>query len=233
MSEMRLRASGGLLDAATSWQEAGLTVVYAGWDGKVQGLLGLGERLRPEASQALSDLREMGIETSVLTGDPSGGRYSERLSVPVYADLSPEDKLRRLEAGSAAMVGDGINDGPALAAATVGIAVNGGADVAQSAADVVLLREDLSAIPWLFGLTRAVQRKVRQNLGWAVSYNAVGITLAMAGLLQPVLAALAMVFSSLLVTYNALRLRHHPGLEAGPDLQQSAGAPAPAFEVTL
>ena len=206
-----------LAKVATEWQRQGLCVVYAGWEGRVVGLLGLGEAARPEAAEAVSRLRAMGLEIAVLTGDDAaaGRRWEERLQVPVYAELQPEEKMALLEETPTpvAMVGDGINDGPALAAATVGIAVSQGTDVARAAADVILLGNDLRAVPWVIALARSAMRKVRQNLAWAFVYNLIGLGLAVTGHLQPVLAAAAMVASSLIVTSNALRLRHFPALK--------------------
>jgi Cu+-exporting ATPase len=127
------------------------------------------------------------------------------LGIPVQAALTPDEKMNQL-AENAAMVGDGINDGPALAAATVGLAMNHGTDVARTAADIVLMRDDLRVIPWLVDLSRESMRRVRQNLGWAVIYNLIGVALAMAGLLQPVFSAFAMVASSIFVTSNAMKM---------------------------
>jgi copper-transporting P-type ATPase V len=198
-----------LLPAVTAWQERGLIVLYAGWEGRVRGLLGLGETIRPEAETVVRQLREMGHEVAVLTGDDvaAGRRWERRLGVPVHAQLLPEEKVEKLRQveGEVAMVGDGINDGPALAAATVGIALRHGTDVARAAADAVLVRDHLAAVPWLLTLGRQAKRRVRQNLAWAFAYNIIGIGFAASGHLQPILAAAAMVASSLIVTGNARR----------------------------
>ncbi len=212
MSEAGLALGDTLAQRAASWQADGLTVVYAGWDGRVRGILGLGEQVRPEAATALRQLQAMGIGVTVLTGDDAaaGRRWQQALGVPVLAEQRPEDKLARLRAAGdgVLMVGDGINDGPALAAATVGIGMVAGADVAQSAAEVILLNDDLRTIPWLIGLARQALGKVRQNLIWAFIYNLVGLALAVTGHLQPSIAALLMVANSALVTWNGLRLRN-------------------------
>lgn len=214
MAEQKLHLPKSLQQQAHEFRAAGMLVVFAGWERQVRGLLALGETARAEASEALRRLRESGLEAAILTGDEAhaGHRWREALGIPVYTRLTPEEKMSRLQEVSAevAMVGDGINDGPALAAASVGLAMNHGTDVARTAADVVLMREDLRLIPWLIELSRAAMRRVRENLGWAFIYNLIGVGLAMAGLLQPVLAALAMVISSLLVTANAMRLRRFP-----------------------
>jgi len=213
LEDQGLALSPRLAALAQEWQERGLSLVFAGWDGRITGLLGLGETVRPEARDALARLRELGLAVTVLTGDSqaAGRRYQELLGVPVLAEQRPEEKLAWLAAAGedAVMVGDGINDGPALAQAGVGVAVHQGTDVAQSAADVVLLREDLRALPWLVELSRAAMTKVRQNLAWAFVYNALGLALAVSGRLQPSIAALLMVLSSLVVTVNALGLGRH------------------------
>ncbi len=211
MEEAGLELPPALESQAGQWQEQGLTVIYAGGQGEVLGLLGLGETIRPEARATLEQLRLMGVEVAILTGDDAaaGARWRELLGVQVYAEQTPEDKLNQLtNTGSdVAMVGDGINDGPALAAAAVGIAISDGADVARAAADAVLINNDLRMIPWLFALSQTTMRKVRQNLAWAFVYNIIGLGLAVSGLLQPAVAALLMVLSNAVVTTNALRLR--------------------------
>ena len=199
------------------WQADGMTVVYAGWDGVVRGLIALGEDERQDVLPAIAELKAMDLGVTVLTGDhaSAGERWAAHLDVPVVAALRPEDKIAQLEdlSGPVAMVGDGINDGPALASASVGVALSDGTDVARAAADAVLLSEDLRTVPWIIGLGQATMRRVRQNLAWAAFYNVIGLGLAATGLLSPILSALAMVLSSAIVTTNALRLRKHPLLE--------------------
>lgn len=211
MSAEGLEMPQNISEQAEAWKEAGLVVVYAGWEGKVRGLIGLGESIRKEAQEVVSQLQSRGLELGVLTGDETraGERWQKTLGIPVQAALTPDEKMKRLSQ-NAAMVGDGINDGPALAAATVGLAMNHGTDVARTAADIVLMRDDLTVIPWLIDLSRESMKRVRQNLGWAVIYNLFGVALAMAGLLQPVFSALAMVASSIFVTSNAMKMNKFP-----------------------
>ncbi|GJQ36373.1 MAG: copper-exporting P-type ATPase A [Anaerolineaceae bacterium] len=214
---------------AEAWREAGLVIVYAGWDGQVVGVVGLGETIRAEAKEVMTQLQSRGLELGVLTGDESsaGERWQRTLGVPVQAALMPDEKMRRLSQ-NAAMVGDGINDGPALAAATVGLAMNHGTDVARTAADIVLMRDDLKMVPWLIDLSRESMKRVRQNLGWAVVYNLVGVALAMAGLLQPVFSAFAMVASSIFVTSNAMKMNNYPLLDGNdPNLDQGGARKKP------
>ncbi len=211
MSSESLSISDEILHQSEAWKSAGLVVVYAGWDGQVRGIIGLGETVRAEAKEVVSDLSARGLTPAVLTGDESsaGQRWEKLLGIPVHAALTPDEKMNHL-AENAAMVGDGINDGPALAAATVGLAMNHGADVARTAADILLMRDDLKVIPWLFDLSREAMKRVKQNLGWAFVYNIIGVGLAMAGLLQPVFAAFAMVASSIFVTTNAMKMNKFP-----------------------
>ena len=214
MSAEGLNMSAEISQQAEAWKEAGHIVVYAGWDGQVMGILALGEKIRAEAKEAVGQLQSRELELGVLTGDEAsaGERWQKALGIPVNAALSPDEKMKRLMENSA-MVGDGINDGPALAAATVGLAMNHGTDVARTAADIVLVRDDLRVIPWLVDLSRESMKRVRQNLGWAVIYNLIGVGLAMTGLLQPVFSAFAMVASSIFVTTNAMKMNQFPLLE--------------------
>ena len=235
IDEKNLSVSKQLAEQVNRAEEAGDMTVYMGWAGRVRGVFVIAERLRPEAKAVLDDLQTLGLAPGVLTGDSkaAGARWEKRLGVPVYAALSPEDKLAILGAAEGAvMVGDGINDGPALAAAAVGIALQGGTDLAQSAAEITLVDDDLAAIPWLYRLGMATRRRLRQNLAWSIAYNLIGVGLAAAGLLQPVLAALAMVLSSLLVTRNALRLRKFDGWKHRPELSaDGTETPASLYDV--
>ncbi|MCB0104049.1 MAG: cation-translocating P-type ATPase [Anaerolineales bacterium] len=214
VSAKGLSMSTDISQQVEAWKEAGHIVVYAGWDGQVMGILALGETIRAEAKETVLQLQSRGLELGVLTGDEAsaGARWQKMLGIPVSAALSPDEKMRRLSENSA-MVGDGINDGPALAAATIGLAMNHGTDVARSAADIVLVRDDLRVIPWLVDLSRESMKRVKQNLGWAVIYNLLGVGLAMAGLLQPVFSAFAMVASSIFVTTNAMKMNKFPLLD--------------------
>lgn len=193
-------------------EQAGVTVVHVGWDGLVQGLLGLAETVRPTAAAALADMQKRQVSVQVLTGDSAaaGGALGERLNVEVQSELLPHDKVKLIEqaeaGGPTAMVGDGLNDAPALARASVGIALGCGADVTREAADVSLLGTDLAQITWTLALARRVYRTIGWNLAQAFAYNVIGIGLAMAGYMHPVLAAAAMVVSSLIVVSNSLRI---------------------------
>lgn len=188
--------------------------VFVAWQGRVRGVLLLVEEVRKEAAAALAACRQLGIEAQLLTGDNAvrAQAISQELNISAQGEQLPDDKIKAVEAfsnkGGVAMVGDGLNDAPALAAATVGVALGCGADVSRDAAGVCLLADDLRDFPWAVGLARATDRIVKQNLFWAFSYNCVGIALAATGHLNPIWAALAMAVSSLLVVTNSLRLSH-------------------------
>lgn len=186
----------------------------------VLGLVAFGDALKPGAITAIARLREAGIRTVMLTGDNAGAaaRVAGVLGLDeVQAEVLPEDKAARVTAlradGQAvvAMVGDGINDAPALAAADVGIAMSTGTDVAMHAAGITLMRGDPALVADALAVSHRTVLKIRQNLFWAFIYNVIGIPLAVAGLLNPVVAGAAMAFSSVSVVSNALLLRRwHP-----------------------
>lgn len=199
--------------SAARLMEEGLSLSCMGSPDGVEALFGFSETLRPEAAGALESLRRAGYDVRLLTGDHvrRGEAIARALGVPVYAGLLPADKtehVRSLRAGgvAVAMVGDGLNDAPALAAADVGIAMGCGADLTREHADVCLIGSDLSQLPDLFRLARRTVRTIHVNLFWACAYNAVGVGLALTGRLNPALAAAAMVLSSLFVVANSLRL---------------------------
>jgi heavy metal translocating P-type ATPase len=217
MADNQLRSSAPLHHSLDEMHRAAQPVACIGWDGQVRGVFSFDETVRPEAAAVLASLQRSGLAVSVLTGDHAarGKRLAESLNVPVLAEQLPADKVRHLEqtrrtTGPVAMIGDGLNDAPALAAADVGIALGCGADLTRESAAICLLGDDLAAVPWLVQLARRTVGTIKTNLFWAFAYNVVGIGLAMTGRLNPIFAAAAMVASSLLVTANSLRLRNIP-----------------------
>lgn len=223
--EMGWELAPALAERATRLEAAGDSVAFIGWSGAARGVAGFADEIRQEAAGALARLHAQGCVTAILSGDRPlvVERVAQSLGVASWQGaLSPRGKLAALGElkhahGTVAMVGDGLNDGPVLAGATVGIALGSGTELARTSADIVTAGADLAAIPWLVGLARGAARTTRANLAWAFSYNAIGLALASAGLLQPVIAAALMAASSLLVVANALRLTHGPlALGAAP-----------------
>lgn len=221
MTEYRLSSAPSLESLLTDQQLSMRPVTCIGWDGHVRGVFSFEETLRPDAAMVLSSLKHAGLDVAVLTGDraPRGRELANTLGVRVLTEQLPVDKVRQLEQtrrniGPVAMVGDGLNDAPALAAADVGIALGCGADLTRSTASVCLLGNDLAAIPWLVHLARRTVGTIKTNLFWAFAYNVVGIAFAMTGRLSPIFAAAAMVASSLLITANSLRLCNVRELDA-------------------
>jgi heavy metal translocating P-type ATPase len=214
MMEQRGIACRGTLERTMSQMfDRGTPFSLVAWRGAVRGLFAFEERLRPEVSSALARLQRRGLHVEVFTGDHAARaeRIARELGIPVTGELLPEEKLHairrgREQFGAVAMVGDGINDAPALAAADVGIAMACGADVSRDSADVCLLGNDLERIDWAIGLAKRTVKVIRQNLFWAFVYNIVGIALACQGLLNPIWTAVAMVMSGTLVVANSLRL---------------------------
>jgi Cu+-exporting ATPase len=194
--------------------------------GQVLALLAFEDALKPGAAGAVSALRGMGLQVALLSGDnqPAAEAAARAVGIEtVAAEVLPQDKLERIEAwrrdGSRiAMVGDGVNDAPALAAADLGIAMGTGTDVAMAAAGITLMRGDPALVPAALDITRKTYRKLKENLSWAFAYNLVGIPLAASGLLSPPLAGAAMAMSSVSVLANALLLARWraPGTAAGP-----------------
>jgi P-type Cu2+ transporter len=199
---------------STSAVDNGCSAVAIAIDGRLAGEVVLDDPLRPEALAAVLALRQMGVSCHMLSGDRRDvvARVAESIGCTDFAgDLSPTDKplgvrALRTAAGLVAMVGDGVNDAPALGAADAGIAFGPAADLAKESADVIILREDLLEIPRLLQLSRRTLRIVRQNLVWAFAYNAAAVVIAAYGLLRPVVAAAAMVLSSVCVVHNSMRL---------------------------
>ncbi|NKE71630.1 heavy metal translocating P-type ATPase [Candidatus Manganitrophus noduliformans] len=194
---------------------AGKSLVFCGWEGRVHGAFVFGDRLRTEASEAVSLLQQEGLSLHLLSGDqkPASEEIGKHLpGCAIHAERLPHEKCEEIgrvkkRGAAVAMVGDGINDAAALAEADIGVAIGSGSDVAKETADVSLVRTDLRKIAWLVRFTRRASRTIKQNLFWAFFYNIIGVGLAMTGLLQPIFAALAMIVSSLLVIWNSLRLR--------------------------
>jgi Cu+-exporting ATPase len=198
-----------------SWAHEGQTVVLVGWDGRLRGAFAVADTIKPSAQAAVTELRRLGLRPVLLTGDNEATARAVATAVGIddaIAGVLPADKaaaIKDLQARGhrVAMVGDGMNDGPALAAADLGMAIGAGTDVAISAADVILLRQDLTVVPDAIALARAALKTIRRNLAWAFGYNFAAVPLAAAGFLNPLIAAAAMTMSSVLVVANSLRLR--------------------------
>ena len=216
-SERLLREAGAelpseLVDQLAAADAGAATLCYFGWGPQVRGAFVFDEQLRRTAATAIAELQALAVAPTVLTGDraPRGAQLAEQLHVPVRAELLPEDKVACLDelraAGPVAMVGDGLNDAPALAAADVGVALGCGAELSRDAAGVCLLADDLQRAPWAIALARRTVSTIRVNLFWAFAYNTAGVALAATGKLNPIWAALAMAASSLIVIGNSLRL---------------------------
>ncbi len=228
MDESHLVAEGVLRDALDQAESAGQSLACVGWDGRVRGVFVAQERLRDQVAETLRWFRDDGFKVELATGDhhARGAAIARLLDVPVHSELLPEEKMLAVEtaqakSGPVMMVGDGLNDAPALAAADVGIALGCGADVSRSSAAVCLVSSDLARLPFLIELARQTVRTMRWNIFWAVVYNAAGMAMAAAGWLNPILAALAMTVSSLLVVSGSLRLAQFGVDDAFGSLNQS------------
>ena len=209
-------------DKANHFAEQGKTPLYIGYNDAVQGLIVVADTVKESSARAIQTLHEMGIQVAMMTGDHE--RTAQAIAAEVgidrvFSEVLPQDKANYVsklqeEGYIVAMVGDGINDAPALAQAQVGIAIGTGTDVAIESADAVLMKSDLMDVPAMLKLSRATIRNIKENLFWAFAYNVIGIPFAMGvlhlfggPLLNPMIAGAAMSFSSVSVVLNALRLK--------------------------
>ena len=195
--------------------ESSLSTIYIHWDGEVRGFIRLSDTLRNDAISTTSELNRRRIQTGILSGDAQaivdeiGNRINARCRKGGLLPGQKVDEVKRLsaEGRSVLMVGDGINDAPALAAAKVGVALGSATDLAKESADVTMVGTQLARIPWLLDLGKKTYRVIQWNLFWAFIYNIVGIILAVFGILDPIVAALAMIVSSVFVIFNSRRVR--------------------------
>ena len=214
MAEAGLMADTALDHHAERLEDEGRTAIFAGWDGRVRGVLAVADTLKDDAPAAVAELRSMGIDVVMITGDNTrtAASIAAQVSITrVLAEVLPADKVdevRRLQAEGrvVAMVGDGINDAPALVQADLGIAIGTGTDVAIESSDITLLSGDLHGVATAIRLSRRTFRTILQNLGWAFGYNLAALPLAVVGALNPIIAGAAMAFSSVSVVSNSLRL---------------------------
>jgi Cu+-exporting ATPase len=215
LTELGMTVPAELVEGRAELEESGATVVLVGWAGRARGLFAVADTVWPSSASAVARLRALGLRPLLVTGDNSRTAAAVAAEVgidEVIAETLPEDKVevvRRLqrEGHRVAMVGDGVNDAAALAASDLGMAIGKGTDAAIEAADIVLARDDLTAVPDAVELARRTHRTIRGNLVWAFGYNVAAIPLAMTGLLSPLVAGAAMSLSSVFVVSHSLRLR--------------------------
>jgi Cu+-exporting ATPase len=232
IADWGLRLPADLEAARREAEGAGRTAVVVAWDGEVRGLLVVADTVKPTSAEAVASLKALGLRPVLLTGDNEATARAVAAEVgidEVIAEVLPPEKadvVRRLQAEGrlVAMVGDGVNDAPALAQADLGLSIGTGTDVAIEASDLTLVSGDLRAAADAIRLSRATLRTIKQNLGWAFGYNVAALPLAAAGLPNPLIAGAAMAFSSVSVVANALRLRRFRSEHGGPALPSPAAS---------
>ncbi|MGX5359052.1 heavy metal translocating P-type ATPase [Kocuria sp. KH4] len=220
-----------LRQAKQAAEAQGKTAVAVGWDGQARGILVVADEVKPTSAQAIAQFKELGLTPVLLTGDNQAvaAQVAAEVGVDeVIAEVLPKDKVDVVaklqgQGKTVAMVGDGVNDAPALAQANLGLAMGTGTDVAIEAADITLVRGDLRAAADAIRLSRRTLRTIKTNLFWAFAYNTAAIPLAAFGLLNPMLAGAAMAFSSVFVVTNSLRLRSFTSQAIDP--QPSSATP--------
>ncbi len=214
MEESGINASDGS-EFIAQYEEQAKTVILVGINGKLAGLIAVADDLKPDSAKAISSIERMGIKTALITGDNlrTAQAIAKKAGIShIVAGVLPEGKVNEIirlqkDFGLVAMVGDGINDAPALKQANVGIALGTGTEIAIEAADVTLIRGEIGTVISAIKLSRGIFRKIKENYFWAWFYNALALPLAAFGLLHPLIGMIAMFASSINVVYNSMRLR--------------------------
>ena len=215
MNDYNISISNKLNDQLNHYEYLGQTAMMIAVDNQINGIIAVADTVKNDAKQAIKELRNMNIDVVMLTGD--NNRTAQTIAKQVgiehvIAEVLPEEKAHQIsllqdKGKQVAMVGDGINDAPALVKADIGMAIGTGAEVAIEAADITILGGDLLLVPKAIKASKATIKNIRQNLFWAFGYNVAGIPIAACGLLAPWIAGAAMALSSVSVVTNALRLK--------------------------